>query len=180
MFARLLLAFTVIPVAELYLLISIGERVGTLETVCIVLITGLVGAALAKREGLRILEDWRQAQREARLPADGVISGLLVLVSAVLLVTPGVLTDVVGLSMLIPGIRRGVANAIRASLERRMASGEIQFVGGVGASAPQSTQRPTSNYIDTEYVEVETPDAHQGPQDSQATSESSPDRGART
>ncbi|TPV93702.1 MAG: FxsA family protein [Myxococcales bacterium FL481] len=126
MLGRLLLLFTVVPAVELYLLVSLGGVLGGLPTVGLVLVTGLVGAFLAKREGLRVLQDWRSSIARGQLPADGITSGLLVLVGGVLLVTPGVLTDVVGLSLLVPPLRRQVAAVIARRAQRAMTQGTLQ------------------------------------------------------
>lgn len=110
--------FLVVPLLELWLLLRLGSFLGVTATVALVVATALVGAALAKREGLRVLRDWRSAMAEMRLPEEGITSGLLVLVGAVLLVTPGVLTDIAGLLLLFPATRRVFA----AALEKRVAS----------------------------------------------------------
>jgi len=116
---KLLLLFTVIPVVELYLLITIGQNVGAGPTIALVLGTGFLGAWLAKREGSRVLRSWQGSLARGELPQEGVVSSVLVLVGGVLLVTPGVVTDVMGLLLLLPWTRRWVAGAIRKRLEQR-------------------------------------------------------------
>lgn len=129
----LLLLFTVVPLVELWLLLLVGRHIGFWPTVGIVLATGLVGATLAKREGLRVMRDWQRATSEGQLPEDGVLGGALVLVGGVLLVTPGVLTDVVGLALLVPWTRRLLVRRVRARLERSIAQGRVH-VSGVGGA----------------------------------------------
>ncbi len=142
---KLLLLFTVVPLVELYLLLFIGDRVGFWPTVAIVASTGAIGAILAKREGLRVLEKWQAALAEARVPEEGVLGGVLVLVGGVLLVTPGVLTDFTGLMLLIPPTRRIIAGFVMRSVERRVAAGSVHVVsyglGGPGTGAPRSAPR---------------------------------------
>ena len=90
---RLLLLFILVPAVELVLLIEIGSRIGTLATLALIVGTGALGAILARRQGLRTI---RQIQREleaGRLPTDSLMDGVLILVAAALLVTPGILTD---------------------------------------------------------------------------------------
>ena len=101
MLGRLFLLFTVIPLAELWLLVQIGEVVGLPATLAAVVATGALGASLAKREGLRTLRAWQDSLARGQLPEEGLASGLLILVGGIFLVTPGVLTDVLGLSMLL-------------------------------------------------------------------------------
>lgn len=135
---KLLLLFTVVPLLELYLLLLLGEHVGFWPTVALVLVTGVLGAALGKREGLRVWRSWTEALARARMPEEGILGGVLVLIGGVLLVTPGVLTDVTGVALLVPPTRRLVAKLVRARLEQRFAgSGQSAFayrVVEVGAS----------------------------------------------
>ncbi|OJT27062.1 exlusion protein FxsA [Archangium sp. Cb G35] len=126
MFKYLLLAFTVVPFIELYLLLAIGREVGFWPTVAGVLFTGVVGAWLAKKEGLRVLRRWQESLARGRMPDEGLVGGVLVLVGGVLLVSPGVFTDVVGLFLLFPPTRRLVAELVRRRLERRMAEGTLR------------------------------------------------------
>ncbi len=121
MLGKLLLLFTVVPVAELYLLITLGQRLGAELTIGLVLVTGLLGAWLARREGSRVLGNWQAAMAQGQMPKEGVVSSLLVLVGGVLLITPGVLTDVTGLLLLVPWTRRLAAGFIRKRLETRFA-----------------------------------------------------------
>lgn len=130
--AKLFLLFTLVPLIELYLLLVVGGWIGFWPTVAIVALTGVVGAWLAKQEGLRVLRQWQQSLSEGRMPEEGVLGGVLLLVGGVLLVTPGVLTDVVGLSLLVPFTRRLVALWLRPWIERRiergMERGTVQVV----------------------------------------------------
>jgi len=123
---KLLLAFTVIPLVELYLLINLGTWMGVWPTIALVLVTGCVGAFLAKREGLKVLTQWRGALAEGRVPEEGVLGGVLVLVGGVLLVTPGVLTDALGLSLLVPVSRRFWATIVRRRYEKAVEAGRFQ------------------------------------------------------
>ncbi|MFP2911949.1 FxsA family protein [Pyxidicoccus sp. 3LFB2] len=136
MFKYLLLAFTVVPFIELYLLLAIGREVGFLPTLAMVLVTGLIGASLARREGARVMRSWRESMARGQVPEDGILSGALVLVGGALLVAPGVFTDVVGLLLLIPPTRRFVAARLRRSLERKVHDGSVRVTtvgfGGFG------------------------------------------------
>ncbi len=146
MFKYLLLAFTVVPFIELYLLLAIGREVGFWPTLGMVLLTGVVGASLARREGARVMRSWRDSMARGQVPEDGILSGALVLVGGALLVAPGVFTDLVGLLLLIPPTRRFVASRLRRSLERRMREGTLRVTtfgsGGFSASGPFSGTGP--------------------------------------
>jgi UPF0716 protein FxsA len=107
-----------------------------------VLLTGFAGATLARLEGLRVLGAWRAALAAGRLPEEGVLSGVLVLVGAVLLVTPGVISDVAGLALLVPASRRLAARALRAWLARQIRSGRVRVVS---AGARGDPRRPPAS-----------------------------------
>ena len=128
MFARLFILFTIVPAAELYLLIRIGGLIGTERTIAIILITGILGAYLAKREGLRVWSEVQQKLAQGAMPGDEMIGAVLILIAGALLVTPGFMTDVVGFSLLAPPLRKIATEAIK----KRMA-GKIRIhMGGPG------------------------------------------------
>ena len=99
---RLFLLFTVIPLLELYLLIAVGRILGAVPTIGLVLVTGALGAWFARLEGARVIRRWQEALARQELPKDGVIDGLLIFVGGLMLITPGILTDIAGLSMVMP------------------------------------------------------------------------------
>jgi len=122
---KLILLFTVVPVVEFYLLFHLARSFGFFTTLGLVIVTGVLGAALAKSEGVRLLQEWHEAMLQQRVPEEGVISGVLLLIGGVLLVTPGVLTDLTGLLLLLPSTRRLVATWVHRELERRVRSGDL-------------------------------------------------------
>lgn len=131
MLGRLFLLFTLVPLVELVLLIEVGERIGAGPTVALVLATGIVGAWLARREGTR---SWRTVRRElaaGSLPAEEMLGAALVVLSGAFLVTPGILTDGVGLLLLARPVRGRVAERIRRRLQARLEEGAIHvFTSG--------------------------------------------------
>jgi UPF0716 protein FxsA len=102
MFFRLFILFTIIPIAELYLLIKIGGMIGAFNTVLIILFTAVIGAYLAKTQGFIVIRRINQALNEGRIPGQELLDGLFVLLGGFTLLTPGFLTDFIGLSMLFP------------------------------------------------------------------------------
>ena len=120
MFARLFLLFSIVPFIELFLLLTVGREIGIGPTVAMIILTAVIGAALAKREGWRVFTEWQQAVAEMRVPAEGINSGLLVLVGGALLIAPGVLTDIVGILLMIAPIRRVVARWIEARVQKHI------------------------------------------------------------
>jgi UPF0716 protein FxsA len=159
-FGKLFLLFTVLPLVDLYLLIQIGGRIGGPQAIALVLITGAVGAVLAKAEGLRVLRQFQRALASGRTPADGVVSGMLVLLGGALLITPGVVTDALGFALLVPFTRRAVARRIIARVQRAIAQGTLRVVHGHGAGMPFGRGVPPwarrGEVIDTEGEVVDT------------------------
>ena len=123
MFGRLLLLFTIVPLLELFLLLRIGGAIGVLPTVAIVVVTGVLGAWLARREGLRAWGAVTSELAAGRVPATELMHGFLVLVAGILLVTPGVLTDALGFALLARPFRRRVLRWLRK-----------RFTGGIEVS----------------------------------------------
>jgi UPF0716 protein FxsA len=145
---RLALLFVIVPLVELYILIQIGQTVGLLPTLAIVLITGAAGAALARAEGLRVLWAFQSELARGRMPGQALQDGIAVLVGGAFLVTPGILTDLAGLALLFPPTRRIAQRLVRRSLERRIREGSLNFVvlgpgmfGGEPGSPGASGQR---------------------------------------
>ena len=120
MLLRLFLLFTLIPVIELSLLVEVGSRIGVSLTVAIVLLTGFAGAALARSQGLRALLRLQEAVREARFPGDEIFDGVLILAGGLLLLTPGFLTDLLGLCALVPGTRHLLKAAVKRQVRGRI------------------------------------------------------------
>ena len=113
--------FIVLPLLDLWLLLVIGDVLGFWPTVALTIAVALLGGYLGKREGLRVLSQWKRALGELSMPEDGLVSGALVLVGAVLLATPGVMTDVLGLLCLFPPSRRLIARGVSAYVATRFA-----------------------------------------------------------
>jgi UPF0716 protein FxsA len=135
---RLFLLFIVLPAAELALLIEIGRHLGTLATLALIVATGALGAGLARHQGLRVLEQVQRELAAGRLPAGPMLDGVLVLLAAAVLVTPGVITDAFGFLCLTPGFRSLVKREILRRLERAATEQRLHlqvFDGSPGAGA---------------------------------------------
>ena len=120
MLARLILLFTVIPIVELIVLIEIGSRLGTVVTLLLLLGTALLGAALARHEGLKTLRRVQTKLADGIMPDEELLDGVLILIAGVMLLTPGVLTDVLGVFLLIPGSRRVIKRWLRHFFRQRL------------------------------------------------------------
>jgi UPF0716 protein FxsA len=135
---KLFLAFTLVPIVDLWLTLRIGRALGVWPTIALLVASGVVGAWLARVEGARVLSGWRAALAAGRMPEEGILSGVLVLVGAALLVSPGIVSDVVGLALLFPPTRRIAADGLRAWLARKLRRGQVRIftMHGPGARDP--------------------------------------------
>ena len=129
MFFRLFLLFTAVPLIELMLLIKIGASVGALNTVLIVIFTGVLGAAMARAAGLQVLFRIQDQLQAGVVPAEELFDGLFIFVGGILLITPGLITDGLGFLLLIPRTRGLVKLWIRRWVKQKLASGEITYSG---------------------------------------------------
>ncbi|MBM4365930.1 MAG: FxsA family protein [Deltaproteobacteria bacterium] len=136
----LFLLFTVVPVVETYLIIEVGSRLGALETVGTLVLAGLLGAWLGKRAGGTVLREIFEGLRRGEPPAVKLVEGLLALVGAVLLVTPGYLSDVVGILLLWAPVRRWLAPRVKDLAWAYLSRRGFTFVGD-GAAGPAMRAR---------------------------------------
>lgn len=101
--------FVVMPVLELWLLIQVGGEIGALNTIVLVFLTAIAGSWLLRQQGLKTLMSARSKMEAGQMPAKEMAEGICLAVGGALLLTPGFITDAIGLACLIPGIRGRVA-----------------------------------------------------------------------
>ncbi|MEE8241916.1 MAG: FxsA family protein [candidate division NC10 bacterium] len=128
MFGRLFILFTLVPLVELYLLIKVGSHLGAEATILLIVLTGGVGALMARMQGFQVIVQIRERLRGGVLPADELLAGGLIVVGGLLLVTPGLLTDAVGLALLLPFVRSRVVVWIKDFMRRKIEDGRVQIV----------------------------------------------------
>ncbi|WP_347242663.1 FxsA family protein, partial [Thermogutta sp.] len=119
LFLWLLGLFLIFPFVELALLLWMAAHVGWLPTLALVVVTAIVGAAEVRREGFRVWIRFNEQLARGELPTDAMFDGLLVLVAGVLLLTPGLITDVIGFALLFPPTRHLIKQALRRYLQQR-------------------------------------------------------------
>ncbi len=117
------LALVVVPLLELYVLIQVGQVIGALPTIAVLVVVSLLGAALLRREGARTWRAFRDATARGRVPAREVADGALVLLAGALLLTPGFVSDVVGLLLLVPPVRAVLRRALTTWAARQLLGG---------------------------------------------------------
>jgi len=126
MLGYLMLLFIIVPIVELALLIKVGQHIGAFNTISIVIGTGIAGALLAKSEGLKTLRGIQHDLELGIMPSERLLDGLFIFTGGLLLLTPGLITDMVGFLLLIPytrGLVREWAKEIfRNSIEKNNTS----------------------------------------------------------
>ena len=116
MFALLALLFLLIPIAELAVIIKVGGEIGALNTIAVLVVVSVVGAWLVKREGLGVLRRVQDQLARGVLPARELTDGFMIMLAGALMLTPGFLTDLVAIGLLLPPVRA----AIRTVIARRV------------------------------------------------------------
>lgn len=156
MFLRLFLLFTITTAVETFLLVQIGQIIGGIGTVALILATGALGSYIARREGVSVWTQLQQDLNQGIPPADRLIEGLLILIGGTLLITPGVLTDVLGFSLIFPVTRQALAPALRKAVTERMKLQQngmggfrVEFGSTMGGTGPRP--RPQQTHHDDEH-----------------------------
>jgi UPF0716 protein FxsA len=146
-----LLLFVLWPLGEIAAFAMVGDRVGALNTVALVILSGLVGLAVLRRQGLAAVSALRSGGPP---PAGEVLDGLAVALAGVLLIVPGFLSDAVGLLLLVPGVRRSLGALLARQISR--VGGEMRFRAGVRPETGPMGARAASHadVIDVDFTEV--------------------------
>lgn len=139
--SRILLLFLIIPAIELVLLVRMGQWVGFWPTVGMIVLTGAGGGYLAKREGLSVWMRFNENLSRGGLPGRELMDGIIILCSGILLLAPGVLTDIVGLVGLFPPTRTLIRTYALNRIERSLHAGTMR-VGIFGAFTPSGFGAP--------------------------------------
>ena len=126
-FLKLVLAFTMIPAAEIYVLIKIGGFIGALNTVLVIIITGVLGAYLARLQGMHTLYKIQANLRQGIIPTEELLDALIILSAGITLLTPGFLTDIAGLMLLVPFTRFYVKLWLKKKFDRWQNTHDVHF-----------------------------------------------------
>ncbi len=126
-FTKLLILFVIVPVTELFILIEVGKKIGSLTTIGIIILTGIIGAYLVKGQGFMILKKIQNDLNEGIMPGDSLIQGVIILAGGILLLTPGFATDIIGFIFLIPISRRVVKKYLLKWLKGKIKEGNFYY-----------------------------------------------------
>ncbi len=129
---KLLLLLTLVPIAELYLLLKLTDWTDIKVTLLVILGTGVMGAILARAEGLRVVRKMQRQVAGGEIPANSLLDGVLILVAGALLLTPGILTDAAGFVLLLPPSRALIRNAIKRWFKRKVERGQVTVFRRMG------------------------------------------------
>jgi len=124
----LIILIITIPAAEIGLLLFSGKTIGVWPTLLLILLTGVIGAYLAKREGLQTIRKAQAQLRNGKIPGEAVLDGICILIGGVLLLTPGFITDISGFFMLFPPTRRLFKFLMINSLRKKIQRGNIKII----------------------------------------------------
>src|SRR5919107_884419 len=166
----LVVLFIVVPIAELAVLIQIGQLIGVWWTIALLVADAILGSLLARSQGRSVWRRFNEALRAGRAPAREVMDGALVLFGGALLLTPGFLSDILGVFLLLPPTRA----LVRALLVRRFSGRMVASMTtgprvDTGPARPGARQpRPRQSY-DVEGTAVDTPPDALGPERRSAT-----------
>jgi UPF0716 protein FxsA len=105
MFLLVISLVVVLPLLELYVIVQVGQQMGLIPTIALLIIVSAVGTSLVKREGLKIFKDFTEAIRQGVEPSVQIVHGVCILVAGVLLLAPGFVSDIVAIALLLPPTR---------------------------------------------------------------------------
>jgi UPF0716 protein FxsA len=137
--ALLVIAFIVVPLAELYVIIQVGGLIGVLPTIGLLLVDSLAGSLLLRAQGQAVWRRFNEALAAGRMPHREALDGALVIFGGALLLTPGFITDIVGLLLLLPPTRAVARRIVVAALRRRVV---VAVAGSGGARGGAPPARP--------------------------------------
>lgn len=160
--AALLVLFIVVPLAELYVIVQVGQSIGLVPTLAILFADSIVGSLLLRSQGRTVWRRFNEAVQGGRVPHREIVDGVMIITGGALLLTPGFLTDVVGLLLLFPPSRAIARRLVARTAARRVVLGLTGAAArprrrsrpAFGGGAPPATGRP----YDVEGTATEAPD----------------------
>lgn len=148
MFINLVLLFTIVPVSELFVLIEIGSHIGTMNTIALIILTGIIGASFAKSQGTRIIYEIRSALNQGQIPGKELLQGAMILAGGILLLTPGFITDLVGFSLLFPVTRLFYTRVALSYIKNKFKTGQWQVTTYPGTTYSNNQDKDENNQQD--------------------------------
>lgn len=128
----LLLLFIVVPILELYVIIQVADGIGVVETIFLLILVSVIGAWLVKREGLSVLRKVQTQLAQGQMPTKQIVDGALIMLAGALMLTPGFITDAVGVLLLIPPTRVLFRRLVMSRFKGRVQVASFGTAGGFG------------------------------------------------
>lgn len=160
MFFRLLFLLTFIPFVEIYFLISLSDSIGWSNTLLVIFATGVIGAWLLRKQGHSILMQIQQSTMQNEMPSDAIAKGFFTFIGGLLLLTPGILTDVIGLSLIFPPTQFLWKQYFKGQWQRGMTTGQVQFYSfhrrprDPDSQNPFERSEPRAGRFDTNVIDI--------------------------
>jgi UPF0716 protein FxsA len=157
--ALLVVLFVVLPLVELYLIFQVGDAIGIVPTLLILIADSILGSYLLKTQGRQVWRRFNEAVGAGKVPHSEIIDGVLVILGGAFLITPGFLTDIFGLLFLLPPTRAGFRKLVRRAVERGTFWGRA---GGAAVRAGRDRRDyvrngvPGDDYVEGTATEVDT------------------------
>lgn len=151
----LFILFLAFPLIETWLLVKFSGAYGFGNTILLVLITAFAGSALAKQQGLEVFNKLQLEVSQGKTPSKTLIEGLLILISGVILLLPGLISDAIGITLLIPPVRKLIASYLPKYIPKKMGSGPFQFKSSFQFGNSQFQQKRSKNLKETEEAEYQ-------------------------
>ncbi len=150
MFRVLFALFIIVPIIEITVLMQVGELIGAWPTVAIVIVSAWLGAKYVRQQGLATLQSVQTKMAQGEMPSSEIVTGLMLLVAGVLLVTPGFVTDIFGLSLLVPKVRQALANTVQQHIKTNPTAGFGANAQFHSSTFTQTTGQTYENEADSE------------------------------
>lgn len=126
---RILILFIIlIPAADIGILLYAGSKIGLFPTIFFIFLTGFIGAYLAKKQGMKTIQEARYKLSHGQIPGESVLDGICILVGGTLLITPGFITDILGMLLLFPFTRKFFKWMLKGYFFKRIKSGKIKII----------------------------------------------------
>lgn len=161
MFPVLFLLFLVVPIVELYVIVQVAGGIGVLETIGLLIVISVVGAWLVRREGIGVLRRVQAQLAQGQMPTKQIVDGGLILFAGALMLTPGFVTDALGVLLLVPPTRIAIRSILMRRFKGRVqvaTPGAARFGGPFGAGSGGFGRGPVYDVDSTEHVDLDRDD----------------------
>ncbi len=158
MFAKIFIAFIVIPLFDFYLLVQIGTKIGTLNAIALCILTAFAGASLARSQGMATMQKVRENMDKGIMPAEDILDAVIIFLAGMVLLTPGFITDALGLLLLFPLTRGYFKRWLRVQLEHMMKQPNVHVVHHNTEFTAWTNQDQPKRRIDNDVIDIKAED----------------------